>query len=138
VLITELDMTTTEFLGRPQAGCFRSNIPLTTVNSVAPTIAASQNLINIQTSGRETQRSLRGIGGDLSLLTIPIYEAFQAPRTYSSSSRPIRSKFCPVQQRPTVTPDVHLVEHPGSLIHGRVPHQVLRLSSTMWFAPYTV
>lgn len=77
ILVTELDLSVTEFLLRAQVGVLRSEITPTTVTTVTPTIAASSHMINVQTSGRETQHGLRGIESHQELLTIPIYDEFQ-------------------------------------------------------------
>lgn len=77
IIITELDMTTTQFALRPQVGCLRSNVPLAEVTNMSPTIAAAPHLVNIQSSAHATQRMLRHLDGDVRPLTNAIYDAFQ-------------------------------------------------------------
>jgi hypothetical protein len=92
VLITELDMTVTEFQIPQQVGFLRSNVPLTTVTTVTPTIAATPHLINIQTSGRETHAVFVTSVVMRASSRFQSMRSFRTPRTCSSSSRPTKSR----------------------------------------------
>jgi len=74
ITIEELDGTETTFLISPSFGLLRADIPDVTFDILSPDAIASQHLINIRTSLRETQRFLRFLGADLRNASNLFYE----------------------------------------------------------------
>lgn len=74
VNIKELDGIATRFLLGPSVGLLRSDIPQTIITTLSPNIVVSPHLINISSTTKETQRSLRFLGGSLANLTSQIYD----------------------------------------------------------------
>ncbi len=70
--IVELNGQTNRFLSYPEAGVLDSRIPLIEAASLSSNITVASHLVNIKTSSRETQKSIR-YANSLQNLTGPIY-----------------------------------------------------------------
>ena len=75
MLIEETDGKKTQFLlNTPQVGVLSSTIEAVSVRALSSSVVASPHLVNILGNNRETQRTLREIGGDVRELTRSLYE----------------------------------------------------------------
>ncbi|MCW5979064.1 MAG: hypothetical protein KIT09_13365 [Bryobacteraceae bacterium] len=74
LVVEELDGSQTQFLLRPSVGLLRSNISATNIALRSSTVATSPHLINVRSSTRDTQFSLRLLDYNLSRLTNLVYE----------------------------------------------------------------
>jgi len=74
VRIQETDATVTQFLLAPEVGLLRSDIPAVGTSTLSPDVMTSGHCINLRSSARHTQRTLRFLGGNLAALTGIIYQ----------------------------------------------------------------
>jgi len=72
--IDEAGGATTEFLLAPSVGLLRSDIPATPVVISGADVAVSRHLVNLKSSTRTTQSSMRFLGGDMAVLTRRLYQ----------------------------------------------------------------
>jgi len=75
IQITETSTAVSEFLINPVVGILNGSVPTAPIHALAPGVAASPHVINVKTSVRNTQGIMRGAGGSISGLTLPIYAA---------------------------------------------------------------
>jgi hypothetical protein len=73
VTIRELDGRTSRFLLGPRVGVLHASIVPTGVAVLSADVVVSRHLINVRSSTYETQRFLRGAGGDLRRLANVLY-----------------------------------------------------------------
>lgn len=73
VTIHETNGVTARFLISPSIGILNSSIPPTRYHTLPPDLILTPHLINIRGATRDTQRFLRGAGGDISLLSRTIF-----------------------------------------------------------------
>jgi hypothetical protein len=71
--IIETNGTATDFLITPGIAMMSTNVPLVEISQMASNIFISPHLVNVVTSARKTQQSLRVAFNPLNGLTIPIY-----------------------------------------------------------------
>jgi len=74
VRIQEMDATVTQFLLAPEVGLLRPDIAAAGTATLSPEVMTSDHCINVRSSARHTQRTLRFLGGNLAALTGAIYQ----------------------------------------------------------------
>jgi hypothetical protein len=73
VRIQETDATVTQFLLAPEVGLLRADIPSAGSTVLSPDVMTSGHCINVRTSARHTQRTMRFMGGNLAAVTSTLY-----------------------------------------------------------------
>jgi hypothetical protein len=75
IAVEETSGATSDFLIWPTVGLVAPDVPLTSTVNLTSDIVISPHLINVRTSGRNTQSTMRNLPADTSNVTNPIYAA---------------------------------------------------------------